>query len=259
MEKEIEYTPSSKLICEFLGSLFLVMAAISPIILFRSVLQTDIAIAVLADSLAVGFILFALIEIFGPVSGAHFNPVVTLAMIISKKMKFQTGVFYMIAQFSGGFLGMLFSHFMFYHHNNEFIEISSIARDGGDYFAEVLGTFILVLAIFFLIQTNSKRLSHVIGLLVGGQLIATSSTMFANPQVTLARVFTYSDAGIAPHSAFWFIIMEAIGAVLAVLVWKLVFRRSSKYKNKWDEQGRKCACQNDLEEPVEKKRKKTKD
>ncbi|MDI6889303.1 MAG: aquaporin, partial [Methanocellales archaeon] len=109
------YPLYSKLTCEFLGSMFLVMAAISPIILFRHRLETSIAIAVLADALAVGFILFALIEVFGPISGGHFNPAVSIAMALSKKMEWNLMAIYIIVQMAGGILGMLFSHLMFYH------------------------------------------------------------------------------------------------------------------------------------------------
>ncbi len=85
--KQIEYPIVSQIVCEYLGSLFLVMAAISPIILFNQILDAGIALAVLADALAVGFILFVLIEMFGPISSAHFNPAVSIAMAVSGQMR----------------------------------------------------------------------------------------------------------------------------------------------------------------------------
>ena len=104
------------------------------------------------------------------------------------------------------------------------VAISEVNRAGGSYFAEILGTFILVLTILLLVQRRSKKISIVVGLLVGGQLIATSSTMFANPKATLARMFTYSAAGVKPIDGMVFILMQSIGAVLAVPVYRTVYR-----------------------------------
>ncbi len=223
-EKQAEYSITTQILSEYLGSLFLVMAAISPIILFNQVLNAGNALAVLADALAVGTILFALIEIFGPVSGAHFNPAVTLATVICGTMSLKRAALYIVTQIAGGLTGTIFSHLMFYHEIPHVVAVSEISRAGGSYFAEILGTFILILTILLLVQRRSKKISIVVGLLVGGQLIATSSTMFANPQVTLARMFTYSAAGVKPIDGMVFILMQIIGAVLAVLAFRTVYR-----------------------------------
>ena len=225
--EQMEYSMGSKIISEYLGSLFLVMAAISPIILFNRVLDAGIGVAVLADALAVGFILFALIEMFAPISGAHFNPAVSLAMVLGGQMKWTQAPIYIFAQIAGGLTGTVCSHLMFYHETPKLIAVSEVTRAGGNYFSEILCTFILVLAIFLLVQSQSEKTSLVVGMLVGGQLIATSSTMFANPQVTFARMFTYSAAGVKPVDGGMFILMEIIGAVLAVLVFKVVSRPGS--------------------------------
>ena len=222
--KRAEYSVTAQLLSEYLGSLFLVMAAISPIILFNRVLNAGIALAVLADALGVGTILFALIEMFGPVSGAHFNPAVTLATVICGTMSWRRAALYILMQIGGGLTGMIFSHLMFYHEIPRLVAVSEVTRVGGSYFAEILCTFILILTILLLVQRRSKKISIVVGLLVGGQLIATSSTMFANPQVTLARMFTYSAAGVKPIDGMVFILMQVIGAVLAVLVFRTVYR-----------------------------------
>ena len=223
-EKRSEYSFIAQVLSEYLGSAFLVMAAISPIILFNRVLNAGIALAVLADALGVGTILFALIEIFGPVSGAHFNPAVTLATFICGMMSWRQAALYIIVQIAGGLTGMMFSHLMFYHEMPRLIAVSEVTRAGGNYFAEIFGTFILILAILLLVQSRSKKISLVVGLLVGGELIATSSTMFANPQVTLARMFTYSASGVKPLDGMAFILMQLIGAVLAVFVFRTVYR-----------------------------------
>ncbi len=227
MSKGEKYSLYSRLTTEFLGSMFLVIAAISPIILFNEgeLMGADICIAVIADAIAVGFILFALIEMFGPVGGAHFNPAVTYSMVILKRMPLREGLFYSLSQISGGFVGMTASHLMFFHEIDVIIKISDVTRNGGIYFAEVLGTFILVLAILYLIMVGSRRLPLVIGLLVGGMLMATSSTLFANPQVTISRIFTYSAAGVSPFDAAIFIVMEIIGATLAVIIYRMTIGR----------------------------------
>ncbi len=226
--KQTEYTISSQILSEYLGSLFLVMAAISPIILFHQALEAGIGMAVLADALAVGFILFALIEVFGPISGAHFNPAVSLAMVLGGKIGWKRALIYILAQITGGLTGTVFSHLMFYHKIPKLIAVAEVTRTGGNYFAEILGTFILVLAILLLVHNQSGKLSLVVGLLVGGQLIATSSTMFANPQVTIARMFTYAAAGVMPADGAVFILMQIIGAGLAVLVFRAVKEKDNK-------------------------------
>jgi glycerol uptake facilitator-like aquaporin len=179
-------------VCEFIGSIFLVIAAISPIILFVNILGAPIWIAVVADALAVGFVLFALIEIFGPICTAYFNPVVSFALALDKKITWLQAIRYSFFQILGGLVGLFACHLMFFDKIKILVEISTIDRSGGAYFAEILGTFILILCIFSLVYQKSDRTSLIVGLLVGGMLLSTSSTMFANPQVTIARIFTYS-------------------------------------------------------------------
>jgi len=207
-------------ICEFIGSMFLVIAAISPMILFIEVLHAPLAVAVLADALAVGFVLFALIEIFGPICTAYFNPAVSIAMALVKDISWAQAARYSFFQVFGGITGVLFSHLMFYDTIPKIFEVSMVNRSGGAYLSEVIGTFILVVCILSLVHQRSQRVSLVVGLLVSGMLLSTSSTMFANPQVTIARIFTYSLAGIRPGDGLFFICMQLIGVIFAVIVWK---------------------------------------
>ena len=216
----------SELLAEFIGSMFLVMAAISPIILFTLVLESHISVAIVANAIAVAFVLCALIEMFGPVSGAHFNPVVTVVMWIHKNITAGKAALFLSVQVVGGILGTVFSHLMFYEEMGGLLFVSDQVRNGHIYFGEVVGTFILVLAILVLVKIKSTKIPIMIGLLVGGQLLSTSSTMFANPQVTIARIFTSSVSGIRPFDAMIFIVMQFIGGLLAYGVYKLVF---SKY------------------------------
>lgn len=207
-------------ICEFISSMFLVIAAISPIILFIEVFKVHIALAVIANAIAVGFVLFALIEIFGPICTAYFNPVVSFCMALNKEISWFKALQYSFWQIAGGLTGMILTHLMFYDKISKLVFISNIERTGGTYVAEGLGTFILILGILSLSHQKSDKVSLVVGLLVGGMLLSTSSTMFANPQVTIARVFTYSDAGIRPIDASIFIIIQFIAGIIAFIVWK---------------------------------------
>ncbi|MDA1190285.1 MAG: aquaporin [Candidatus Poribacteria bacterium] len=216
--------PIAALIAEFLGSMFLVMAAISPIILFHQVLDAGIGVAVVADALAVGFILFALIELFAPISGAHFNPAVSFAFWFAGEMPTMRLLPYVGAQLVGGLWGTVAAHGMFYHLYPTLVEVSAVERSGGNHLAELFGTFLLVLTVLVLSSRRSERTPLVVGLLVGGQLMATSSTMFANPQVTLARMFTYSAAGVRPADGAMFVVMELVGASLAVWLSRILLR-----------------------------------
>jgi len=222
MPKEKPIFP--ELLAEFLGSMVLVMTAISPIILFHSVLDSPINVAVIADAIAVAFVLCALIEVFGPISGAHFNPAVTVAMALENKIGVSKAALYILVQIVGGIIGTVFSHLMFLKVTGGLIFISNVVRNDYTYFAEIFGTFILVFAILTLVKTGSSRIPVVVGLLVGGELMSTSSTMFANPQVTIARMLTNSNAGVRPFDGMMFIIMQFIGALLAYEVYRLIFR-----------------------------------
>ena len=213
-----------RLVAEFLGSLILVFTAISPTILGFNVFGSGVAMAVLMDAIAVGFVLFVLIETLGPISGCHINPAVTVAMWIRKRIETKMGLLYILVQIVGGFLGVWASHAMFYGEDFfQWIAISQNVRNGGTYFAEFMGTFILVLVIFGTMKNRSTMPGLIIGFLVGGFLITTSSTMFANPQVTIARIFTWSIAGIRPTDAAVFAVVQLVAAAVAAGVAAYLF------------------------------------
>lgn len=213
-----------KLLAEFVGSAFLVIAAISPTILAYDVIHADTMLAVLSDALAVAFMLFALIEVLGSVSGCHINPAVTLSMLLTKKVDFKTAMAYVAVQIPGGILGTVCSHLMFYQMNPILLTISTVERPCGCYFAEFLGTFLMLTTIYGCMKNKSKFTSLVIALLVGGLLLTTSSTMFANPQVTIARMFTYAIAGIRPSDGIFFIFAQVLGSLAATGFSLVIFR-----------------------------------
>jgi glycerol uptake facilitator-like aquaporin len=213
-----------QLLAEFLGSLILVFTAISPIILAYNVLDSGVALAVLMDGIAVGLVLFVLIETLGPVSGAHLNPAVTVAMLMVGKIERKTAVSYIIVQIVGGILGIFAAHAMFIGHDFfQWVAVSDVARGGGAFFAEFVGTFMLVLVIFGTMHNKPAQPGLIIGLLVGGFLITTSSTMFANPQVTIARMFTWAIAGVRPADAAVFIVVQLAAAVAATKIAEFLF------------------------------------
>ncbi len=218
-----------KLLAEFIGSLILVFTAISPVILGYNVLGSSIAIAVLMDALAVGFVLFVLIETFGPISMAHFNPAVTVAMLVARKIESKQALYYIVVQILGGLVGVVAAHAMFIGHDFfQWIAVSEVTRNGGAFFAEFVGTFMLVLVIFGTMHHKGAYPSLIVGLLVGGFLITTSSTMFANPQVTIARMFTWAMAGVRPADAVVFILVQLAAAVAAAKVAGFLFVRKEK-------------------------------
>lgn len=214
-----------KLVAEFIGTMFLVVAAIGSVILPYEVLGADIATTVFINAVAVGFVLFALIEMLSPISGSHFNPAVSLAFILTRDMEKKKGICYIIAQMAGGMMGLLATHLMFYDVNPSLILISGNAKGVGTYFGEFLGTFLLLAVIYGCVRGRSANTSLSVGLVVGGMLISTSSTMYANPAVTISRVFTYAICGIAPVSAAFFILAEIAGAVTAGVVLGYLYPR----------------------------------
>ena len=211
------------LVAEFLGSMFLVMAAVASMIMFAEVFEASKAVAVFANAVTVAFVLCGLIEIFGGISGAHFNPVVTMIMCFEKKIAKTQASLFVLAQLAGGIAGTAVSRLMFLDDVGAILAVSDNVRDGYVFFGEIFGTFILVLGILLLVKAGSHKISIIVGLLVGGQIMATSSTMFANPQVTVARMFTDTVSGIRPVDGVVFIGMQVVGALLAYGVYRGVF------------------------------------
>ena len=222
MEKRFSVTG---LLAEFLGSMFLVVAAVSSRIFFVVRMESTGYIAIFANAITVAFALIVLIEIFGPISGAHFNPVVTLIVLLERKLTAFNAFLFIFVQILGGISGTILSHLMFFDDLGSLIAVSDNARNGSVFWGEIVGTFILILTILLLVKQNSTKISIMVGLLVGSMIMATSSTMFANPQVTIARIFTDTASGIRPIDAAIFIIMQFIGALSAYVVYKFVFSK----------------------------------
>jgi glycerol uptake facilitator-like aquaporin len=211
--------------------MFLTSVVIGSTILSFNVFGTNLALAVLFCAIATAMVLFALIETFGSISGAHFNPAVTFALYLNKEIRPKKAAMYIAVQFLGAIVGMLITHLMFFDTNPDLIVISTNNKTAFQWFAEIIVTFLLIGVIFGCVKGGSKHTGLSVAFVVGGMIIGSVSTMFANPALTLARIFTYAVSGIAPMSSVLFIIAEFIGAALAVVVFaRILFPAKLKEK-----------------------------
>jgi glycerol uptake facilitator-like aquaporin len=181
----------------------------------------NVAIALLANSVATGFGLAALIYILEPVSGAHFNPAVTLAMAIRRALPWREVAPYLLSQLAAAFAGVVAAHLMF---GEPVLSASTHVRAGwAQCWSEFLATFGLLIIISGCASRNAAKQTGGTALAVGGYIAAaywfTASTSFANPAVTLARAASNTFAGIRPDDATGFIVAEFAGALAATWVW----------------------------------------
>ena len=214
------------LFAEFLGTALLVTAIVGSGIM-GSNLSGDLLVALIANALSTALGLGLLILTLGPVSGAHFNPVVSMALAIDQRVKAVTVAPYLVSQFAGAVAGAVLANVMF---GSEAIQVSSkpMASEGAA-IGEVVATAGLVFIILNLIQTKRTELIAVaVPAWIGSAYFFTSSTSFANPAVTVGRIFTDSFAGIGPQSVPSFVIAQLLGAALGIVLAKTV--ASSKKK-----------------------------
>ncbi|MEM0906270.1 MAG: MIP/aquaporin family protein [Pseudomonadota bacterium] len=206
---------SRRLVAEALGTALLVTTVVGSGIMADK-LTDDVALALLGNTLATGAILVVLISVFGPVSGAHFNPAVTLAMVVRKALPAQEAIPYVVAQIVGGILGTIAAHAMF---ELDLFQASSTVRVGpSQWFAEMVATFSLLAAILGGIRFKPDAIPWLVGLVITAGYWYTASTSFANPAVAIARAFTDTFSGIRPVDVPAFIIAQCIGSLVAVAV-----------------------------------------
>ena len=204
-------------LAEFLGSAGLVMAVIGSGIAGQRLLPHQPGLVLFENAVVTGAGLLALILAFGPVSGGHFNPVVTLASRALGESSNQQVAAYLPAQLAGGVAGAVAANVMF---NLSAVTISTHHRSGGGlWLSEVLATFGLVLLIFALVRSERASLApFAVGAYIMGAYWWSSSTSFANPMIDVARTLSNTFAGIAPVSVPIFVVMQALGGTLGVLV-----------------------------------------
>jgi glycerol uptake facilitator-like aquaporin len=179
------------------------------------------AIALLANAIATGAILVVIIMIFIPVSGAHFNPAVTLCALLQRQISARDSILYIAVQCGAGLAGVFIAHLMF---GEEILMTSTKARAGiGQWTSEFVATFGLIATILGCVKWRTEAIPYAVGLYITAGYWFTSSTSFANPAVTLARSFTDTFSGILPADAPAFIAIQFIAAAVAtpIMLWTL--------------------------------------
>jgi glycerol uptake facilitator-like aquaporin len=209
------------ILAEALGSFLLFATVIGSGIMGERLAGGNVAIALLGNTIATGAILFVLITMFGPVSGAHFNPAVTLVMRLRGEISSRVAMAFVAAQLSGGILGVWVAHLMF---DLPILELSTKVRAGpGQLTGEAIATFGLILTILGTVRMRPAAVPASVALYITAAYWFTSSTSFANPAITVARSLSDSFAGIAPADVPGFIAAQLVGAIAALLVGNALF------------------------------------
>lgn len=209
-----------RLAAEALGTAILVATVVGSGIMATK-LTGDVALQLLANTLPTGAILIVLITLFGPVSGAHFNPAVSLVFTLRRELPAGELGPYIIAQCLGGIAGTIVAHLMF---GLSPVEIGTMARTGPAlWFSEFVATFVLVVAIFGALASRADSVAVIVGLTITATYWFTASTSFANPAVTLARGFTTSFAGISIAHVPMFMVMQVAGALAGMALAAAIF------------------------------------
>jgi len=205
-----------RLAAEALGTAFLLAVVVGSGIMGETLAGGNTAIALLGNTIATGAILVVLILIFGPLSGAHFNPAVTLSFVMQGKLEKRVALLYVAVQIAGALAGMLIAHAMF---EEPLFQASAKLRTGpAQWLAEFIATFGLLAAILGCVRFRVEAVPYAVGLYITAGYWFTASTSFANPAVTIARSFTDTFSGIRPLDAPGFIVAQLLAAVAATLV-----------------------------------------
>lgn len=213
-----------RLTAEAIGSFFLFSCVVGSGIMAEGLAAGNIAVALLGNTLAIGAILFVLILILAPISGAHFNPAVTLVFTMRRELPPGEALAYVAAQLAGGLIGVWAAHGMF---GLDILQYSAKVRSGGgQWLGEGIATFGLLFTIFGAVRYRPAWVAPAVGLYISSGIWFTSSTSFANPAITVARAFTDSFAGIAPASVLAFVAAQLAGAVVADLLSRWLFGRT---------------------------------
>lgn len=206
-------TLARRIVAEFLGTALLLATVVGSGIMGAKLAGGNIALALLGNTLPTGAILVVLILIFGPISGAHFNPAVTLAFVSRGELAMPVALAYLAAQVAGAIAGAWTAHLMF---ELPVLQLSSTIRTGaGQWLAEGVATFGLLLTIFGCLAGARAAIPYAVGLYITAAYWFTASTSFANPAVTIARSLSDTFSGIAPSGAAAFIAAQLAGAAVA--------------------------------------------
>ena len=213
------------LAAEFLGTMFLLATVIGSGIMAERLADGNLAVALLGNTIPTGAILYVLITIFGPVSGAHFNPAVTIAFLLRRDIPFTRAVHFMFVQVAGAICGAFLAHFMF---DMPILQLSENLRSGPPQWgSEFVAAFGLLMVIFGGLRWRPDAVPMLVGLYITAAYWFTSSTSFANPAVTFARSLTDSFSGILPAHATGFILAQLAAAVVAPVVLGWLFAETN--------------------------------
>jgi glycerol uptake facilitator-like aquaporin len=205
-----------RLFAEALGTAFLLAAVVGSGIMAQRLSGGNGALALLCNTIPTGAILTVLILIFGPLSGAHFNPAVSVAFALRRELSWPNAAAYIVAQVIGGVIGVWVAHLMF---ELPVLQVSVNARTGaGQWLAEFVATFGLLLTILGCVARTPAAVPYAVGLYITSAYWFTASTSFANPAVTVARSLSDTFTGIAPSGAPAFVAAQFVGMLAAVVL-----------------------------------------
>lgn len=220
----MKFTLFSKILAEFIGTLFLVLTVVGSGIMGEN-LSDNLALTLLGNSIATGAILFVMITMFINISGAYFNPAVIIYDYFNAKISISLSILFIISQIIGGILGCILAGIYF---EKEIIQLSTYERHSfSTFLSEIVATFGLVLTIIIIGAKDKGKIAIAVALYITAGYWFTSSTSFANPAVTISRMFTNTFTGIHPESVMYFILAQVIGALIASYVGKFF----TKFKN----------------------------
>ena len=207
---------------EWLGTAFLLAAVVGSGIMAEKLAGGNDALALLCNTLPTGAILAVLILVFGPLSGAHFNPAVSLGFALRGELPWSTAAIYVVAQVFGGLAGVWAAHLMF---ELPVWQFSITERTGpGQWLAEAVATFGLLLTVFGCVSRRPESIPYAVGLYITAAYWFTASTSFANPAVTIARSLSDTFTGIAPAGVAAFIVSQFAGMVAAIILSRWLWR-----------------------------------
>ncbi len=211
-----------RVFCEGLGTAFLLAAVVGSGIMAQKLAGGNVALALLGNTLPTGAMLAVLILIFGPLSGAHFNPAVSIAFALRRELPWPQAGVYIAAQIVGAMIGVWTAHLMF---ELPLWQFSATTRTGpGQWLAEAVATFGLLLTIFGCVARTPAAAPYAVGLYITSAYWFTASTSFANPAVTIARSLSDTFAGIAPAGVAAFIAAQLAGMIVAVILGRWLWR-----------------------------------
>jgi glycerol uptake facilitator-like aquaporin len=226
LESMPEFDLPRRAVAEFLGTWMLVATVVGSGIMAENLAGGNVAVALLGNTIATGAILVVLIAMLGPISGAHFNPVVSLVFAVLGELPGGFLGIYVVAQMVGGIAGTVSAHAMF---DLPLAQASEHARNGvGQFLSEVVASFGLIATILGCRRFRADIIPIAVALYIVAGYWFTASTCFANPAVAIARSLTNTFSGIRPMDAPWFILAEVVGALISVAIFRWLFKLSSR-------------------------------